>query len=114
MNDHKGLTAEHAGIPQRNIDDARPGLIFVIGLVTIILVGVIIICTQAWFNTQQNAAQAAVSYGVRPQQISEYLRDEHEKLNRSRWADTDKSAAQLPLDRAMEIYLNQNVQSSRN
>ncbi|QNN24438.1 hypothetical protein HED60_19890 [Planctomycetales bacterium ZRK34] len=111
MNDHQGNDAE---IPQRNIDDVRPGLIFVVGLVTTILVVVIIICTQAWFNAQQKAAQAAVSYGVRPEQISEYLTEEHEKLNRMRWADTDKSAAQLPLDQAMEIYLKQHVESTKN
>lgn len=111
MKDHQDT---HAEIPQRNIDDVRPGLIFVVGLVTTILVVVIIICTEAWFNSQQKAAQAAASYGVRPQQTSEYLADEHEKLNRLRWADPDKSAAQLPLDRAMEIYLKQNVESSKN
>jgi len=109
--------AEHASetteTPQRNIDDLRPGLITVVGLVTTILVVVIMVCTHAWFNAQEQALAAQASWGARPMQYKQYVADQQAQRQQMQWVDQDQTRVSIPVDRAMDIYLKNHVKSDK-
>jgi hypothetical protein len=85
--------------------DVNAPLLITIGAISAILVLVIVIGVTAWFMDEKDQ-EIATKYENAPNVWLSNLRLEQQtKLNGERWIDRDKKIIQIPIDRAMELIV---------
>lgn len=112
------VSPEHVPDPQRPVapgstvqkDDIDVSMVAIVGAFFCILVFICIVALQAWFYTFKNAEMAAVS--KTSPQLEEIVALQQGKLARYDWADQNKTAVRLPIDRAMELVVTDSTKNS--
>lgn len=86
-------------------DDPNAAMTVVVAVVGCVLVFVIVVALQAVFYEARDAEFDRKVVSVRPEQLRS-LRSEHlEQLNSYRWVDREAGVVAIPIDRAMELMV---------
>lgn len=108
--------AQHAEEPHAE-EHATPGgldvpAIMLVGVVGVLLLLVIAIAAQAWFYDLRDSTLDEAQYSRPDAEVESYLDEQDDLLNDPRWAeDREGEAAAIPIERAMEIYIDTEIES---
>lgn len=104
--DPKSLDTYHPLAPGSTVqrDDIDISTVAIVGAFFCVLVFICIVALQAWFYTFKNAELAAVS--KTSPQLEEVVAIQQGKISRYDWADQNKTVVRLPIERAMELVVN--------
>jgi hypothetical protein len=86
-------------------DDVSAGPIVVIGIVGAILVFALIVAMQAVFLREEEKQRQEKVVGVPEEGIRALRADQLGALNGYRWIDEKKGVVGIPIDRAMELLV---------
>ena len=89
---------------QTNADPDTSATI-VVGVVGAIVVFAIIVALQALFYNVEASETVSKVYSVAPEQYSRLRADQLETLNSYRWIDRKNGVVGIPIDRAMELVV---------
>lgn len=87
-------------------------VIAVVGIVTVLLIVVAVFSVQAWYFRFQQSFVEQTQYRERPAHVQRYLQHEQRRLNEPRLRDPERGLAAIPIDRAMDLYLEQHLESN--
>jgi ABC-type lipoprotein release transport system permease subunit len=85
--------------------------IAVVGAVGIMLVVVIVLAVEAWLAGYREAQVGALRHDQPNAEMQRYRQEQRQKLNEPRWLDKENGLAAVPIERAMEIYAEQRIES---
>lgn len=88
-------------------------VIAVVGIVSVLLVVVAVFSAQAWYYRFERAHIAETEYTARPYEVRQYLGHEQRRLYEPRYRDPESDLAAIPIDQAMDLYLQRRLESSR-
>jgi hypothetical protein len=83
-------------------------MVLATGLVSVVLLGVLILGTQAWFESEEDAENAAKSLNATKTDVQVLREKQTDSLNQLAWTDSNKTAAVIPISRAMDIMVETN------
>lgn len=84
-------------------NDVDVPLVITIGAVSVILLVVIIIGTQAWFMSEEREERAALWEEAPNVAVINLLNRQRERINSYRWEDRQKQTVAIPVSEAMRI-----------
>lgn len=88
---------------QRRNDDPVASLTIIYGIATALLLAVIVIALNAFFNRMESDEIRRKVVNQSPEELGRLVAEQQEQLNSYRWVDPAKQVAAIPIDRAMEI-----------
>ena len=80
------------------------GAIVMVGVVSIVLLIVVAIASQAWFYDLRDTRIAQEQYPQRNVHVQAYRAEQRRLLSVPRWLNEERTRAAIPIDRAMEMY----------
>lgn len=83
-------------------------LILTIGIVSGIMLLVIIIGTEAWFQSEEQAEFAAKAVEFPHQSLIELQNNERANINSYHWVDKKNNVVAIPIGRAMQVMVETN------
>jgi len=83
-------------------------LILTIGIVSGIMLLVIVIGTQAWFQNEEQSEMAAKAMEFPHQDLIELQNGQRANINSYRWVDQKNGVVAIPIGRAMQVMLETN------
>jgi hypothetical protein len=105
------MTTEATG-PAPEFDRTEPNVKFIalFGAATLFLLGVVILGIQFYFNQRLERELYVKVLSQDSQALKELRAREDEVLNSYRYIDREKGAVRLPVNRAMELLLQESAQ----
>lgn len=91
--------------PGPDQDDPNAPMTVVVGIVGCILVFVIIVALQALFHEAKDAEFRRKVINQKPEQLRSLRSEQLEQLNSYRWVDQQAGVVAIPIDRAMELMV---------
>ena len=95
---------------QRNGYDVDLGLLVTIGLISAILLVEVVVITQAYFYNSQEAQMLVKQIQPPSWELSDILLGQQASLNRYAWVDREKQRVSIPIDLAIQRYVEQEKQ----
>lgn len=95
--------------PRRN-DDPETSGILIVGILSAIFLFVIIVAVQALFYNIQKAEHERKVVTQPHAEWSQVKTEQLETLNSYRWIDREKGVVGIPIERAMELFLEERGQ----
>ena len=80
-------------------------LIATVAVAGAMLLLVTVLATTAWVKTRQQKMNERRAYNTVPYEVQVYRQEQSEKLNR--WGRNDDGSAQVPIEKAMEVFASQ-------
>ena len=88
-----------------NYGDLNIRLLAVIGAISTILLVELVVVTQAYFYNAQEAEIVAKQVNQPSWELSDIILGQQTTLNSYRWVDRDKQRVSIPIDQAIERYV---------
>lgn len=91
--------------------DLNIGLLVVIGIVSVLLLVQIVVVAEAYFyNTLEREITVKQVQGEPQWELSELTHSQQAELNSYRWVDRERQRVSIPIDRAIQRYVDRQVQ----
>lgn len=87
-------------------------MITVVGVTTVLLVIVAVYAVQAWYFRFERAFIEQTQYQALPVEVQRYQEHEERRLHEPRLRDPEQDLAAIPIDRAMDLYIEQGLESA--
>ena len=109
--------AEEAGCTMADHKRETPGgldvgTITVVGIVSVLLVIVAVYAVQAWYFRFEQSYIAETEHRQTPRAVETYRAQQERRLNEARLRDPATGLTAIPIDEAMDLYLEQRLQSN--
>lgn len=88
-------------------------VITVVGIVSVLLIIVAIFSVQAWYYRFEQSFVEQTQFRERPAQVQRYQNHEQRRLTEPRLRDPERGLAAIPIDRAIDLYLERRLESDR-
>ena len=85
--------------------DPKPTMTFVVGLVGTIMVLVLVVFAIVLFQSVKGYEDTHKVIAARPQELLDLQSRQLERINEYRWVDREKGIVAIPIDRAMQLYV---------
>ena len=106
MHDHHASSHHDSSAPTAPTGmDVPVGLIATIGIAGTFAVIAIILATEAWYYHETNVELETKSLGVANVAIQDLRASQLAKISTYRWVDQSKGIAAIPIERAMELTI---------
>ncbi len=90
---------------QQSRDDLNTPKIVLIGIISALLIFIIIVAVQAWFYHYYEQIYQERVVNQESEELKNLRANQQEILNSYRWIDQDNNTVAIPIDRAMELVL---------
>ncbi|MCX7016654.1 MAG: hypothetical protein NTW86_29540 [Candidatus Sumerlaeota bacterium] len=87
-------------------DDPDAAVTVAIGVIGALMIFLLIVALQILYYHTQDQELAALVYSRKPEELSLLRAKQEELLHSYRWIDQAKDVAGIPIERAMELALN--------
>ncbi|MEX2673249.1 MAG: hypothetical protein WD294_14185 [Phycisphaeraceae bacterium] len=87
-------------------------IITVVGIVTVLLIVVAVFAVQAWYFRFEQAYTQETVYREVPAQVQRYREHEQRRLTEARLRVPEHDLAAIPIDAAMDLYLQRRLESN--
>jgi len=85
--------------------DANVPLVLTIGIVAGILLIVIVIGLQGWYQSEENDERAIKADHYKNTELIELKQTQTNNISQFRWVDKTKNVVAIPIDQAMRIVI---------
>jgi hypothetical protein len=86
-------------------DDPRSSLTLIVGVIGAVIVFLICVLLQALFVATSRAEQQRKIWDTQPAELRSINAEQLERLNDYRWVDQQAGVAAIPIERAMELVV---------
>jgi hypothetical protein len=80
-------------------------MVLATGLVSVVLLGVLILGTQAWFESEEATEMSIRSVDNANPEVVALKKQQWDNIKRLEWTDKTKTTVTIPIDQAMEIMV---------
>lgn len=87
-------------------------MIAVVGVVSVLLVAVAVFSVQAWYYRMEQALVEQTTYSESPRHVERDRALQEQRLTVPRYRDPDRDLVAIPIDAAMDLYLQERLESS--
>lgn len=98
------------GNNESRMQDVNVPLILTIGVIGSLLLIVTVVGVQAWFHFESYQERQRKVYEVKDRELVTLQTAQRERLQGSRWMDEQQQRASVPIDDAMQMYLQRQEQ----
>ncbi len=98
--------SEHIGYEKR---DVNTRVIVLVSIISIVFVAVVLVILNDYYTFSKEKALYERVYNVESNQLREIRAAEQQKLNNYEVLDAEKGVYRIPLERAMELYVQENA-----
>jgi len=98
--------SEHIGYEKR---DVNTRVIVLVSIISIVFVAVVLVILNDYYTFSKEKALYERVYNVESNQLREIRAAEQQKLNNYEVLDAEKGVYRIPLERAMELYVQENT-----
>lgn len=85
-------------------------VIAVVGVVAVLLVIVAVYAVQAWYYRFEQASITEAEYRRVPVHVQRYREHESRRLEEARVRDPEQDLAAIPIERAMDLYVERELE----
>lgn len=101
-------------VPTEHAMDLNVPLIATVAAVSAMLVTVIVLCVQAWFNYEMKLQREVKTNRMVNLELRDLQQQQLNGIDSYRWADHNQKVVTLPIERAMELTVEHYSQRPKN
>lgn len=87
-------------------------VIAVVGIVSVLLVMVAVFSVQAWYYRFEQDLRERTEYRESPRNVERHRALQQQRLNVARYRDPERDLVAIPIDAAMDLYLEERLEST--
>ena len=106
------MSDEHGHEKRETPGGLNVSVITVVGVTSVLLVIVAVYAVQAWYYSYEQAYIAETEHRQVPAAVQRYRQEQELRLQTPRLRAPEQNMAAIPIDRAMDLYLEERLESS--